>query len=178
MGKSIDRNYALRETINAGFDKARFLADGVLLEFGPSRQPDLALRSRIRQWQTQLRVIFIARTTLWKYRMRLPGFELPDNVLEAHRDFDEEMAKSLDGVADRMEGKAANTSTAALDDCFAKLEHVGLTSVLDGTQDDQQAQLTTLLLLSRKTAQLAVSLNIESEDHQAALLAISPPVAS
>jgi multidrug resistance protein MdtO len=57
VGKSIDRNYALRETINAGFDKARFLADGVLLEFGPSRQPDLALRSRIRQWQTQLRVI-------------------------------------------------------------------------------------------------------------------------
>jgi multidrug resistance protein MdtO len=120
---------------------------------------------------------FIARTTLWKHRMRLPGFELPDNVLEAHRDFDEEMAKSLDSVADRMEGKAANTSTSALDDSLEKLEHVGRTLV-DGTQDDREAQLITLLLLSRKTEQLAVSLNIECEDHQAALLALSPPVAS
>jgi hypothetical protein len=31
------------------------LADGVLFEFGPSRQQDLALRDQIRRWQPQLR---------------------------------------------------------------------------------------------------------------------------
>jgi multidrug resistance protein MdtO len=77
---AIERSYALREMINAGFDKARSLADGVLFEFGPSRQQDLALPDRLRQWQPQLRLIFVARIALLKYRLRLPGFELPEAV--------------------------------------------------------------------------------------------------
>ena len=52
---AIKRGDALRETLNADFDKVRSLADGVLFEFGPSRQPDLALRDHIRRWQPQLR---------------------------------------------------------------------------------------------------------------------------
>jgi len=49
---AIERSYSLRETINTNFDKVRSLADGVLFEFGPSRQQDLASRSQIREWQT------------------------------------------------------------------------------------------------------------------------------
>jgi hypothetical protein len=37
---------------------------------------------RIRQWQ-RLCTIFITSMALWKYRMRLPGFELPDNAATA-----------------------------------------------------------------------------------------------
>ena len=58
---AIRRTSALHDTINTKFDSARSLADGVLLEFGPSRRRDLALRDRIRRWQPQLRALFIMR---------------------------------------------------------------------------------------------------------------------
>jgi multidrug resistance protein MdtO len=47
---AIERSYALRETINAQFNKVRSLADGVLFEFGSSRHQDLHLRDQIRRW--------------------------------------------------------------------------------------------------------------------------------
>src|SRR6202000_510726 len=97
------RSVALRETINSNLDKARALADGVLLEFGPSREQDLALRGRIRQWQPSLRIIFITRLVLWKYRVRLPGFELPEAVQAAQEDFDNHLAEALEGMANRTE---------------------------------------------------------------------------
>jgi hypothetical protein len=52
------------------------LADGVLLEFGHSREQDLALRSLIRR----ARVLFIMQIAEWKYRAQLPGFELPEAI--------------------------------------------------------------------------------------------------
>ena len=36
-----DRSYFIRETINKNFEQTRALADGVLFEFGPSREQDL-----------------------------------------------------------------------------------------------------------------------------------------
>ena len=75
---AIDRSYSLRETINANFDKVIASGDGVLFEFSSSRQQDLALRSRIRRWLPQLRTLFVTRIALLKYRLQLPGFELPD----------------------------------------------------------------------------------------------------
>jgi multidrug resistance protein MdtO len=53
---AFQRSLSLRETINANLDAVRALADGVLFEFGPSRQQDLALREQIRQWQPLLRI--------------------------------------------------------------------------------------------------------------------------
>ncbi len=50
----IERSSSLRETINTNLDKVRILADAVLFEFGPSRQHNLALRSQILRWQTEL----------------------------------------------------------------------------------------------------------------------------
>jgi multidrug resistance protein MdtO len=80
---AIERGFALRESINSNLDRVRALADGVLFEFGPTRQQDLALRERIRKWQPQLRMLFLMRTALIKYRLRLPGFELPEAVERA-----------------------------------------------------------------------------------------------
>jgi hypothetical protein len=70
---AVERSYSLRETINDIFDKVRALADGVVFEFGPSRQHDLGLRDRIRRWQPRLRLLFLTRITLLKFRFQLPG---------------------------------------------------------------------------------------------------------
>ena len=102
---AIERSYSLRETININFDKVRTLADAVLFEFSSSRPQDLALRSRIRQWQPRLRTLFVIRIALLKYRLQLPGFELPEAVRVAQREFDDELAKMLEDMANRMEDK-------------------------------------------------------------------------
>jgi multidrug resistance protein MdtO len=103
---AIERTLALREMINAQFDKVRSLADGVLFEFGPSRQQDLALRECIRKWQPQLRTLFLMRIASLKYRLQLPGFELPEPVLLSLREYDNRSATLLDAVADWIEGAA------------------------------------------------------------------------
>src|SRR6266487_4430407 len=105
---AIERSYSLRETINSRFNQVRALADALWFEFGPSRQQDLALRSRILGWQAQLRMLFISCVALVKYRLRFPGFELPEPVRRAENEFEESLAHTLDGMADRLEGKALN----------------------------------------------------------------------
>jgi multidrug resistance protein MdtO len=103
---AIERSYALRETINAQFDKVRSLADGVLFEFGSSRQQDLRLRDHIRQWQPQLRTLFVMRMASWKYRLHLSGFELPESIRLSQQEYDDRSAGTLEEVADRIEGSA------------------------------------------------------------------------
>jgi len=99
LGKSL----ALRETINANLDKVRALADGVLFEFGPSRATDLELRSYIRQWQPQLRILFVMRIAFLKYRLQLPGFELPEIVRLRQEAYDEHSARMMEEIADLIE---------------------------------------------------------------------------
>ncbi len=102
---AIQRTSALHDTINTKFDSVRSLADGVLLEFGPSRHRDLALRDRIRRWQPQLRTLFLMRGASLKYRLQLPGFLLPEAVIDALQAYDDASAQMLENIADRMEGK-------------------------------------------------------------------------
>jgi len=101
---AIEHSYALREIINAQFDKVRSLADGVLFEFGRSRRRDLALRERLREWQPQLRTIFLMRIASLKYRLQLPGFELPEHILISLCEYDNRSAALLDDMADWIEG--------------------------------------------------------------------------
>jgi multidrug resistance protein MdtO len=158
---AIKQSITLRETINTNLDKVRALADGVLLEFGPSREQDLALRDRIRHWQTHLRVLFITRITLWRYRMRLPGFELPETIWLAQREFDDELAKTLDAIADRFQGKPAAVRESRLDSSFKHLEQTVQTFRLRGLHRVLPEQPETLLTLSRRMEQLASSLDRE-----------------
>jgi multidrug resistance protein MdtO len=158
---AIDRSFALRETINSSVSQGRALADGVLLEFGPSRVQDLALRDRIRAWQAKLRTVFITRTVLWKYRMQLPGFELPDTVALAQSDFDAEVANTLEGMADRFADKLTATNDSRLEDALAHLEHTVKAQRFKDARQGSQTQLETLLKLSRNTEQLLTSLNRE-----------------
>ena len=100
---AIERSYTLRETIDAQFDKVRFLADAVLFEFGPSRNRDIALRRSIRNWQPQLRTLFMMRVASWKYRLQVPGFEFPTTVGVRQAAYDEQSARMLEDIADCIE---------------------------------------------------------------------------
>jgi multidrug resistance protein MdtO len=104
---AIERGYSLRDTIEKGFENVRALADQALFEFGSSRERNLALRDQIRRWQPQLRVLFVLDISTWNYRVRLPGFGLPDPIHSAQRGFDKEFARILESMANRLEGKPA-----------------------------------------------------------------------
>jgi multidrug resistance protein MdtO len=97
---AIEESYSLRDAINDQFDQVRALADGVVFEFGPNRAQDLELRGYIRQWQPQLRTLFVMRTASLRYRLQLPGFELPQSVRLRQRDYDEHSAGMLEQMAD------------------------------------------------------------------------------
>ena len=155
------QNIALRETINTNLDKVRALADGVLFEFGPSRQQELALRNRIRHWQTELRILFITGIVLWRYRVLLTGFELPKTVSLAQREFDNELAKTLDAMADRFEGKPGALRESGLEDSFKHLEETVHSFGRGELQREHPEHLETFLTLSRRMEQLASSLDGE-----------------
>jgi multidrug resistance protein MdtO len=155
------RGYALRETINANFDKVRSLADAVLFEFGSSWQQDLALRARIRQWQPQLRMLFLTRMALWKYRVQLPGFELPKPVAMAQQEFDQQFATTLDGMADRVEGKSSEGS----DNFRRSVKSLDQTirTYYSGKSHEVAAQFGVFLSLSRRIESLTLSLAEEMQ---------------
>jgi len=116
LKSALGQSLALRETINANLDEVRALADGVLFEFGPSRSTDLELRSYIRQWQPQLRTLFIMRISFLKYHLQLPGFELPESVRLRQQAYDQHSARMLEEMADLIEQKtppAANSVGAS-----------------------------------------------------------------
>jgi multidrug resistance protein MdtO len=142
---AIERKDSLRETINKNFDSVRASADAVLFEFGPSRRQELAWRTKIREWQPQLRLFFLTEIVLWKYRARLPGFELPPAVRVAQQEFDGQSAKTVDRIADCMEGKA-KVETADLENAFERLKKVALTHSR-GSPNLATDQLQTFLSL-------------------------------
>ncbi len=157
---AIERSYSLRETINSRFNQVRALADALWFEFGPSRQQDLALRNRILGWQSQLRMLFISCVALVKYRLRFPGFELPEPVRRAENEFEESLAHTLDGMADRLEGKARE-GTQDLETAFARLTDSVKSSASAETPAALSANLQSFLPLSQRIAALAVSLDKE-----------------
>lgn len=112
---AIQRSDSLRETINAHFDKVRSLADGILFEFGPSRRINLEFREHIRQWQPQLRTLFVMRIASWKYRAQVPGFEVPDGVRLRHKAYDHVSARILEEMAGRIEKPVSGIEAKAED---------------------------------------------------------------
>jgi multidrug resistance protein MdtO len=112
MRIALGQSLALRETINENLDKVRALADAVIFEAGPSRQRDLELRSQIRQCQPQLRALFVMRIAFLKYRLQLPGFELPEAVRLQQQAYDENSARMLEQMADRIDNNTSYASNA------------------------------------------------------------------
>ena len=155
-----ERNVSLRETINNSFDQVRALADGVLFEFGDSRHEDLAWRSRIISWQPQLRMLFVTRIVLWRYRAQLPGFELPKPLAIAQQEFDDGLAKVLDGMADRMEGRASEESKS-FQSSAGNLDQTIRTYCSGMSNEVVTAQFGGFLSLSHRIESLTLSLDEE-----------------
>jgi multidrug resistance protein MdtO len=155
---AIERSYSLRETISANFDTVMALADGVLFEFGPSRQQDLAMRSRIRQWQPRLRTLFVTQIALLKYRLQLPGFELPESVRIAQQEFDNQLAKTLDGMANRIDGETPGAK-GNFEDSFDRLEQTIHTCCSKAPQDSLTGEFQTFVALSRSAESVMSALD-------------------
>jgi multidrug resistance protein MdtO len=153
---AIGRSYSLRDTISRGFDSVRASADGILFEFGPSRNQDLAWRSKIREWQPRLRVLFLAEIALWKYRARVPGFELPESVRVAQRAFDDELARALAELADRMEGRPPGAKPR--EEWLAALERTVRAYDVHEPQEPTAIRLQAFLSLHRRVENIATSL--------------------
>ena len=166
LRSAIQRTTALHDTINTTFDNVRSLADGVLLEFGPSRRDDLALRDRIRRWQPQLRALFIMRTASLKYRLRLPGFVLPEDAIVSLQAYDECSAQMLENLADRMEGKTPPGRPVSADS-VALLEQIRESCRVDESRlllSEHGATFVPLLRqIDRLTIRLANQIAIESD---------------
>jgi multidrug resistance protein MdtO len=156
-GTAIERGYSLRDAIEKGFDSVRALADQVLFEFGPSRERDLALRDRLRRWQPQLRALFVLQISIWNYRVRLPGFHLPDPLPSAQREFDEEFARMLEGMATRLEGSPAEVRHS-LDDSLRHLEQSVETSAATESQTRLATGLGTYLARNRRIREVTGAL--------------------
>ncbi|MGB6687061.1 MAG: FUSC family protein [Terracidiphilus sp.] len=156
----VARLNSLREMTNRSFDQVRALADALLFEFGPSRQRDLALRSRIVRWQPRLRMLFITRLALWRYRVEVRGFELPAPVATAQQAFDEGLSDVVDRMADRLEGKAS-ARRGDFEDVVRHLEKQVLSCCSKGSQGPLSPELQTFLALSRSIENVTLSLDNE-----------------
>jgi multidrug resistance protein MdtO len=154
-----ERSYSLRDAINNNFDNVRAAADGVLFEFGPSRQQDLAWRNKFRQWQPQLQLLFIAEIALWKYRAGLPGFELPQTAGAAQRAFDDELARALEAIADRIEGRPSQVGL--FEESLASLERAVSASEGSESQRATSSRFEAFLYLHRRIESLTSSLQKE-----------------
>ena len=162
------QSYSLREKISTNLDKVRALADGVLLEFGPSREQDLASRGRIRQWQPSLRMLFILQIAARKYRLELPGFELPEAVATKQREFDDDLAQALDAMGDWLEGGRLPEEQPTLAKRLLILERTVQTYSAAAPQDTFRSRFDALLALYRRIESVATSLQQEMQSAPAA----------
>jgi multidrug resistance protein MdtO len=153
---AVGRSDSLRETINTNFDRVRDLTGGVLLEFGPHREQDLALRERIIRWQTQIRLLFLTEIVLWKYRAQLPGFELPKALIGQQRQFEDRFALTLEEMAARLEGNQSSRYPV-LEDSSADEEGIEAYPKAPTFSDRD----STLLSLRRRIQNLTDSLTAE-----------------
>ena len=71
------------------------------------------MRSQIRRWQPELRALFLMRIASLKYRLQLPGFEMPDSVRLRQQAYDEASARMLEEMADRVEGRSRQVGSGA-----------------------------------------------------------------
>jgi multidrug resistance protein MdtO len=143
---ALPRTLALRETINGNLDKTSGLGDGVLFEFGPSRQRDLELRSRMRKWQPQLRTLLVMRNASLKYRLRLPGFELPESVRLLQQAYDERSARLLEEMADWVEGREHSDADQVEQSAAARKEALRNTE-LEARRELSSAQAQSFVTL-------------------------------
>jgi multidrug resistance protein MdtO len=93
-----------------------------------------------------------------KYRFQLPGFELPQAVRLAQLEFDNRLAQALDGMADRMEGKAPE-SRPNLKDSFESVEQA--IQACGTEKPEEEAALNAFSALAGRIESLTSALDEE-----------------
>ena len=154
---STETYFSLREMISEDIDSVRSLADGVLLEFGATREQGLAWRQKILAWQPPLRTLFLNEVALWRFRANSLGYQLPEPVRLAQQAFDDQAANLLDGMADRMEGVRPKQE-ANLEKASEDLNQAIKVFRSEHPQDALTPQTQTYLALSSRAENLASSL--------------------
>jgi multidrug resistance protein MdtO len=169
-GVTIEEAYRLRETISTNFEELRQQADGLMLEFGGSREHNLAARSHLLRWQLQLRIVFVTRIALLRYLLRLPGFEIPELLLRTQEIVDGQLAERLERLADRISDKVPS-SLATYDTQLSVAS-----SILYGSNSDTSLapHSRSFLLLSSRITSLLTSLETDIVAHQSQFASVSP----
>src|SRR6202051_1771399 len=105
-------------------------------------------------------MLFLTRIALWKYRVQLPGFELPNPVATAQQEFDDRLAKVLDGMADRVEGRATD-GTKNFRSSVGSLDRAIQSYYPRMSNEVVTAQFGAFLSLSHRIEDLTLSLDME-----------------
>ena len=169
-GVTIEEAYRLRETISTNFEELRQQADGLMLEFGGSREHNLAARSYLLRWQLQLRIIFVTRIALLRYLLRLPGFEVPEPLLRTQEIADSQLSERLERLADQISDK--EPSSPATYDTHCPLPQVVM---YDSKSDTSLAPRSrSFLLLSSRITSLLTSLEMDIIAYQSQFASVRP----
>ncbi|MBV9499451.1 MAG: FUSC family protein, partial [Acidobacteriaceae bacterium] len=104
---AVKRHRQLQDKINVGFDAVRAQSDGMLFEFGASRQKKLQIREDLKRWQPAMRTLLQVQNTFAHYRMQRPLEELPEQVADAESDFERDTALAARMMAEEVSGKAS-----------------------------------------------------------------------
>src|ERR1700729_3226621 len=108
-----------------------------MLEFGGSREHNLAARPYLLRWQLQLRIIFVTRIALLRYLLRLPGFEVPEPLLQTQEFAASQVSERLERLADQISDNKPS-SVATYDPPLA----VASTIISDPSADARLAALS------------------------------------
>ena len=88
-------------------------------------------------------MLFLTEIALWNYRAQLPGFELPPALVTQQRQFDESFALTLEGMADRLEGRSSKSQS--FEDSVAHHEGNAYAKAPEATFSDRDPALLSLL---------------------------------
>jgi multidrug resistance protein MdtO len=121
------------------------------------------LRSQFVRWHPRLRMVFLTQLVLWRYRARVPGFELPAPVVTALQEFDEGLAYVINRMADRLEGKAS-ARRGDFEEVVRNLEKQVLSCCSKTPQGPLAAELHTFLALSRSIENVTLYLDNEIDE--------------
>lgn len=83
----------------------------------------------------------------------MPGFETPPEVLAAQKEFDNQSAVVLDGIADRLEGNSPGEK-GDVPGSFEHLEQTVSKAHSQQPQDPREPPVHAVLLLSRQSEEL------------------------
>ena len=105
-------------------------------------------------------MLFLMEIAWLKYRLQLPGFELPEALPEAEQDFSLTLAQALGGMAGRIEG-GPTKEKGDFEDSLVRLERQIRTCCSEGSSGEVPAELETFQSLSSRLGSLTIALDSE-----------------